>query len=342
MFVTSLGLLSWFGISSIRLPNHSANAPTKITTLSFTSDTPCLTRRVLDGKCVSDKEKKSESIVAAIIDNHPEARPQLGLAQASVVYEAPVEANYTRFLALYPLSDELSQVGPVRSARPYYLDWVAEYQALFMHVGGSPQALDLLSERSVVDVNEFYRGWYFWRSDSKSAPYNVYTKSNLWKKAWNDYAVTSSVPVVSWNFSEKPWCEGECTYEKIQSIEILFSSPNFEVTWKYNTTTNQYVRYQGSAVHTDETGEPIVADTIIVQSVQTKIIDTIGRLSIATVGEGKVQVLRDGWLGKGKWQKTSPESRTQWLWSESLQPIPIKPGKIWIEVLPQNGSWSID
>ena len=102
-----------------------------------------------------------------MIDNFPEAKPAANLSLASLVWEAPVEAGLTRLLAAYPLSAELARIGPVRSARPYFLDWAKELNALYLHCGGSDQALADIKNRDVFDLNEFYRGWYFWRDRAR-------------------------------------------------------------------------------------------------------------------------------------------------------------------------------
>src|SRR3989338_407175 len=87
----------------------------------------CSYRRLLDGACVESRSEAKPALVAVMIDNHMDARPQSGLAEARVVYEAPVEGNFTRFLAIFAATDDVEKAGPVRSARPYFLDWVEEY-----------------------------------------------------------------------------------------------------------------------------------------------------------------------------------------------------------------------
>src|SRR5690606_23920743 len=139
------------------------------------------------------ERSRSPRTVGIMIENHYDARPLSGLADASVVYEAPVEGNYTRFLAVFPEDAEVQKIGPVRSARTYYLDWVSEYpDMLYMHVGGSPDALEKIKTHGIFDFNEFYRGWYYWRDSGRYAPHNVYTSSALFQKAMDEYANTSS------------------------------------------------------------------------------------------------------------------------------------------------------
>ena len=86
-------------------------------------------------------------------------------------------------MAIFLANQIVEKIGPVRSARAYYLDYLGEYGTpLYMHVGGSPEALELIKARGVNDLNEFYNGVYYWRAENRSAPHNVYTSSELWNK----------------------------------------------------------------------------------------------------------------------------------------------------------------
>ena len=103
--------------------------------------------RILDGVYLSDGESEKYP-VAVMIDNKYEARPWSGLSYAGLVFEAPVEGGITRFLAVYSSSREIKKIGPVRSIRPYYLDWASGYGALMAHIGGSPAALADIANNS--------------------------------------------------------------------------------------------------------------------------------------------------------------------------------------------------
>lgn len=123
----------------------------------------------LDGKEIAN-EVSTSPVFAAIIENTPEARPQSGLLEAGVVYEAIAEGGITRFVALY--KDNIPKIlGPIRSARPYYIDWLNPYQATFLHVGGSVDAKNQIASQAVNDLDEFYNGQYYYREPSREAPH---------------------------------------------------------------------------------------------------------------------------------------------------------------------------
>jgi len=140
--------------------------------------------RLLDGVGVEDESKVNPPIFAVQVENMVDARPLSGISKANLVYEAISEAGITRLLALYVKDNSVSEIGPVRSARPYYIDWASEYGALYAHSGGSPEALRVVSDYDVLDLNEFSNGKYFWRSKSRYAPHNLYTSVELLGEAF--------------------------------------------------------------------------------------------------------------------------------------------------------------
>jgi hypothetical protein len=349
-FITAISLAVYFGKNFLFSKNLQS---TVINTIENLKKEKCDLKRAIDGVCVKDSFEIYPKLVAVMIENHPDSRPQSGLSEASIVYEAPVEANYSRFLAIYPADSEAPKVGPVRSARPYYLDWVSEYgNPLYTHVGGSDDALNLIKEYNIFDLNEFYYGWYFWRSKDRFAPHNTYISSELWNKAWNEYGNEKNINnYTGWKFEEKPEgkiCEAnnennanKCSYE----ITASFFPPSYEALWKFNTSTNQYDRYQTSPdswtkkiPHIDSDGSPISADTLIIQAVKSAVLDSIGRQKIYAIGKGDALIFKNGFVIKGTWKKTSRTDRTMWL-DEFGNEIELKAGKIWVEVINKTGGY---
>ena len=153
----------------------------------------------LNGNTVTSSEYAVSKIVAVMIDNFPGISQSCLGAGGSVVYEAPVEGANTRFMQVMSSDSDLPVVGPVRSARSYYLDWLAEYgnDALYMHCGGAPEALTLIKTRDIFDANEFYWGPYYWRDNKKIAPHNLFTGSEEWNSLLDKYSATTNKTVWS-------------------------------------------------------------------------------------------------------------------------------------------------
>src|SRR5690606_9454884 len=75
----------------------------------------------LTGELVANESDQTAPVTAVMIENSPDARPQSGLKDAGVVYEAIAEGGITRFLAIYQ-NKKPELIGPVRSLRMYYVD----------------------------------------------------------------------------------------------------------------------------------------------------------------------------------------------------------------------------
>ena len=289
----------------------------------------------LDGSAVDNAVLESPQTVGVMVDNHPDARPQSGLSKAEVVYEAPVEGSYTRYLAIYNANDAVSQIGPVRSARPYFLDWLREYgDTLYMHCGGSPEALDLIQAQDIFDANEFYWGRFYWRNEDKTAPHNLFTKSDLWNSLLTNYGASrTTTEWKGWQFAENNISVSTST-EPVKEIKIPFSADN-QVVWKYNANAGNYERWLNGAQVLDSDKTPITAKNVLVQYILVKVIDDDGRLKLSTVGSGDAKILINGEMIRGKWEKDSATARTTF-YDQNNQEVMLAPGHTWVEVVPNN------
>ncbi len=172
----SVGLLI-FGVISVLW--FSFIRPSSSPSIQITKNTkpkpkaPITVASPLSGLQV-DPGLANRPVTGIMIENSLFARPQSGLQEAGVVYEAVAEGGITRFMALF--QDSRPQyIGPVRSLRPYYIDFAAPFQASIAHVGGSPDALSIVRNGSYRDIDQFFNSGYYWRSASRAAPHNVYT-----------------------------------------------------------------------------------------------------------------------------------------------------------------------
>ena len=122
IFIASIGLviISSFGIGLYSL-SYEKSVSEKKESETEEALAEALYPAVLDG-VMTDQESANRHPLGIIIENHPDARPQSGLDKASIVYEAIAEGGITRFLAIYG-TYQAEKIGPVRSARTYYIDW---------------------------------------------------------------------------------------------------------------------------------------------------------------------------------------------------------------------------
>lgn len=287
----------------------------------------------LDGLAVG-KTNVNPQVVAVMIDNHPDARPAWGLAKAKIVYEVPVEGEFTRYMALYDNLQTVAQVGPVRSARTYFLDWLQEYgRGLYMHSGGSPDALTQIPQRKIFDANEFFWGTYYWRGIDKQSPHNLYTKSTAWQSIINSYSTsTYRMPYGNgWKYLTRV---GQPT--KAQNAIKIIYDPNYIVSWQYDSKAMNYVRYINGIKYTDADGSEVHTRNILVQYVAVSVLDNEGRKEIITVGTGSGRVLEKGKTITVTWKKESVSGRTRFYTTEGKE-VTLLPGTTWVEVVPENG-----
>lgn len=285
--------------------------------------------RALDGVIV-DADQANPYPVAIMVENLITVRPQSGLDQANVVYEALAEGGITRFMAVYGFTEPVPRIGPVRSARPYYLDWALEYNALYGHVGGSPTALARINSDNVFDLNQFYNSQYYVRDQSIAAPHNVFTDSDMLTFALRDKEAPAEGSFDPWKFTDGAPLDTRPVDP--QTMTIDYSTFNYKVEYTYNRETNTYDRSQAGEPFMSS-GKRISPATVVIQFVQTAPEDET-RLTMTTVGTGDATVYKDGTAITATWRKSSKTGRTRYYDATTNEEIPMNRGQIWIEVVP--------
>lgn len=290
--------------------------------------------RQLDGVKVK-KEETNLHVAAVIIENLVDIRPQAGLQSAGVVYEALAEGGITRLLALFA-GHKTDLLGPVRSMRPYYLEWCAEYEALCTHVGGSPQALEAISGLGIKDLNAMYESGYFWRDNSAPAPHNLFTKTDLLELALRDKKLDKEEPsYTSWKFVDNAKSEARPMEEKFVKAE--FSGADYVVEYKYDREKNTYLRFNGGVEHKDRnTDKQIeVKNVMIIKALVQTTGDDKGRIELSVTGEGRAYMFSNGQAYEGKWSKKDRDSRTYFYHDDGKEHEFVR-GNTWVEVIPSD------
>ena len=188
----------------------------------------------LDGVKVEEATSKKHPL-AIMIENHPQARPQAGLDKASIVYEAIAEGGITRFMALFG-TNEADKVGPIRSSRPYYLDWLEGYSAFYAHVGGNVDALDQIKADSIYDLDQFIYPTPYWRDTSLSVSreHTMFSSTIALRQqaSKNQYPETNDCTL--YTFADNP--KNDPLLTAAIGITIDFSSPSSLVKFQSHAT----------------------------------------------------------------------------------------------------------
>ena len=300
-----------------------------------------------------------------MIENHEESRPQSGISFADVVYEAVAEGGITRFMGVFYCGAQAYEtiLGPVRSARTYFLDWASEYGGfpLYAHVGGAntpgpANALGQIEDYGWAgvegnDLNQFAIGFpTFWRDYERlgktvATEHTMYsTTERLWsvakKRGWSNTSPDGedwSEDFTSWEFlEEKKLGEGGTTTEITYPFWENYSQ--YDAKWVYDSENKVYKRFTGSVEHKDlDNDQQLTAKNVIVitQEESRANDDYPGNVHLLyeTTGEGKALVFYNGEVITGKWVKRSRLDRMEFF-DTAGKSVKLVPGKIWISVVP--------
>jgi hypothetical protein len=285
----------------------------------------------LTGALVNNDATTKRPVTAVMIENSPSARPQSGLKDAGVVYEAVAEGGITRFVALYQETSP-PLIGPVRSVRPYYVEWASAFDPAMAHIGGSSRALEMIRSGSYgADIDQFFNSSSYWRASDRPAPHNVYTSGEKLAALMAAKGKTTST------FSAMP--RKDDAKEKTLNasyIHLPISSPTYNVEYDYEPASNSYIRKVGGALHADrEAGQITPKSVVAIQVAMTRQLEDGYREQIATTGTGRAFVFQDGKVIEGSW--TRAESNTQISFvDQSGKEISLNRGQTWITALPNS------
>lgn len=276
-------------------------------------------------------ELATRPVTGIMIENSPDARPQSGIDQAGVVFEAIAEGGITRFLTLYQ-DARPGYIGPVRSLRPYYIDWASSFDASIAHIGGSPEALSQIRSGG-KDLDQFFNSAGYWREPSRPAPHDVYTSFDKLDALNKSKGYTSST-FTSWPRKS----DQKLAAPTASSIDLAISSAVFNVHYVYDAAYNFYRRSEGGAAHlatnsaTDKTGVQLAPKVVIAMVTTYSIVDDSGHGGYGTTGNGTVYVFQDGGVTQGTWSKADRSSQIV-LKDSAGQDIKLNAGQTWVSVL---------
>ncbi len=270
-------------------------------------------------------ELNKRPVTGVMIENSPDARPQAGLKDAGVVYEAIAEGGITRFLALFKESQP-DYIGPVRSVRPYYVDLLLPYDAALAHAGGSGDGLAKVRNLGVKDLDHGANGGAFRRASDRYAPHNLYPSSADLDKASQPRGYTSSTVKPLPRKAEKP---GQTVTAR--TIDFAMSAPLYNAHYDYDGGSNSYLRSEGGKPHVDHrSGQQLAPKTVVALVMNYS---QNGIYSVyQTTGSGKMYVFQDGIVQQGTWSKAG--EREQFVFTdEAGKPLPLNAGQTWITLV---------
>lgn len=325
LIVLASGLFLKYALTE-KKDDQPADGSFNVTSTDSAVDYDGLTGRALDGVLVPPEQAELMPY-AVMVEMHTEARPLSGIAKAGLVYEAPVEGGITRLMAVFDATTTVESIGPVRSARPYFVEWADALNAVYAHVGGSPESLNRIKGLlDLKNLDEFSQGQYFWRSKQRSAPHNTYTSQELLSKAAGVNEWTPAKFKV-WSYEEPG---SDVIKGDYRTIQIPYGG-SYTMEWRYDEETDLYTRYQGGRVFKDADGAAVTAKNVAVILTEQRVLDEVGRLYIRTTGSGRAMLFSHGQQADAQWKRTAGEHIS----FETVDGLlmPLARGTTWIQVV---------
>jgi hypothetical protein len=308
-----------------------------ITRTGGSDDTPLAIEEIissyyhpLTGEPLEEELSELPGIYGVMIENAADAWPLSGLNESFLLVEAPVEGNIPRFLAFYTEDTSVEKIGPVRSARPYYIDFALPFDALYAHVGGSPEALNRLNAGNLRDLDEFFYGSFFYRDtgSQRFAPHNVYTNSRLLDAAAKQFDMRQGALGAELPFGEMTPLGAPF------SIEIDWTSgTTYDVTWVYEVDSEQFRREQGPGYELLEGGDDVMASSILLIEADVRTIDDVGRKAIDLLGNGRGIAITPEGEAQITWSKSSASEPMTFMREDGEQ-LTLAGGTVWMQILP--------
>ena len=299
---------------------------------------------------VAEEEEKTVQIfsgndrpIAVMIDNHSDAWPQAGLNQAYMVYEIIVEGGETRLMALFKGAD-LDKIGPVRSARHYFIDYAMENDAIYVHFGQSPQAQSDIKKYDIDDINGIAEdGTTFWRVKDKYAPHNAVTSTEklLESAKSKNYRTTSTEEsVLNYVTDEVNLEEGQVA----DAVTIPHSDLQ-TVRYEYDKENKVYVRYARGEEQTDwDTEEPVTTKNIIITFCNNYTLsdsENKGRQGLKNIGTFDGYYITNGRAIQIQCIKNSREEKTIYQDMNGNE-IQVNDGNTFVNICPTNANVEIE
>ena len=293
-----------------------------------------MARSYLTGEWI-DETIANQRPLAVMLGNTKIATPQYGITDADVIYEAAVEGQETRLMAIFQDYANLEKLMSIRSCRHYYVHWALEFDAIYAHYGQAVYALQYLDQHVIDNLNGLTLGNAYYRTTDRVAPHNAYTDAAHLQAGIQSLGYSQQYPEgYTGHYQFAP--EGtEITLDE-GAPATLVKLDNFwdnHPWFEYNAETREYSRFQFNAPHVDQlTGQQLTCDNIILQYSGYQAYDANGYLNIDTQSGGSGKYITRGKAIDITWSKDSQWGTTHY-YDSNGQEIQLNRGKTWVEIV---------
>lgn len=263
-----------------------------------------------------------ERPLAVLVDN-VHGYPQAGLKQAASIIEMPVEGGLTRLMLVYDSADP-GQVGPIRSARDYFVKLSESMHAVLVHDGGSPGAMIAIAQGQFPTLDALHRGDLFSRGAQRSAPYNLYSQGDALRRAVN--RLLPADPRVLTGTLYRPPNDAPT----VTSVTDRFSK-DYKTGFRYFPQLDRYRWVRNGTGANDASGESVLVDAVVLGEITARPLpdDPEGRLYVPLQG-GPATLYLHGRAVRGTWQIADG---IRFITADG-QPIDLAPFRTWFVLTP--------
>lgn len=291
---------------------------------------------------IVDEDSKTRVVGVSINNNHA-AWPHAGLQDAYLTYELIAEGGITRLLAFYK-DQNTEKIGSVRSARHYFLDYIMENDAIFVHYGYSPQAQEDIKTLSINNINGITDSSPFYRDKSLKRAYEhtAFTTMERINKAIDKYSYRkeSDKMLLSYSPMKINFPEDD-SIQSADNVKIVYSDYQ-NTSYKYDKENRVYKMYMSSKEHTDMiTGKQYTVKNIITYQVKNVPLGSEGRQDLKNIGTGEGYYITNGKAIKIKWEKKNRSSQTKYMYQNGEE-IVFNDGNTWIHIQPSGKKITIE
>jgi hypothetical protein len=290
-----------------------------------------------------DPARLAQRIFVARYGNEPAVRSSFGIGAADLVFEELMDdLNTTRFTTVW-LGGDAPQIGPLRSFRSTTIQVAQMFDAPMASSGAVGPNQVFAYQAGIEDLDErCYSGPYFNNPNGGGYQNRVLTSSANLRSFLQNNGLNTGVKIKPFTFSDTPPAGGQAA----NRVVIPYINRGFyEVEWRYDPATGRYARFSGSARNPlvdGNNGQQVTASNVVLMEVQhdqTDLIeDVVNSYSVRTYiagREGPATIIRNGVAIQGRWRALDKFSGLE-LVDAAGNPIPLKPGQSWFQVVPPN------
>jgi hypothetical protein len=297
----------------------------------------------LTGEFVQDEATLLNRPVAVMINNIKIALPQKGITDADIIYEMPVEGAITRLMAVFSDYNNIKDIGSIRSARHDYVELIAPYQPIYVHIGGSVAGKEAIKNYKINDIDGLYMsGSAFYqdkeRLKTKPTEHTWFTNAAKLKNgiAQKGFETKLKEPVKPlFQFAKPKTNVLETNTESTETNKVTFPfSTTLTSSFTYNKETKQYEKWQFGEPHMDVSYNKVasVTNVLMMYTDVGLVPNTLNKEINLSSGTGY-------YLSNGKRTEVTFSKKDVYdnlkVYDKSGKELQINAGKTWVCVIPK-------